>query len=167
MCDGNHMRSSRIECADGLHITVFERDGGEGTACGYATRIWDCSVGLARWMLESLLESPERPLRGRRVLELGAGTALCSLAIVAAEPDADVTATDVDPAAMPLIAAAGKAASQGLRSSSPRAALLDICASAADAPLPACDLLLACDACYTPQLAAALARRPRFTLEPR
>lgn len=154
-----------IDVSEGVAITVFESD--HDGKCGYATRLWDCSVGLSRWMLESLpphgpvvaaLPS-ERPLKGWRVLEVGAGTALCSLAILLAEPDCQVIATDVDPASLPLIRAAAEVLykSHGRGLENLQSLLVDI--TAAGTALPDCDLLIASDACYTTELATALANR--------
>ena len=154
-----------IDVSEGVAITVFESD--HDGKCGYATRLWDCSVGLSRWMLESLpphgpvvaaLPS-ERPLKGWRVLEVGAGTALCSLAILLAEPDCQVIATDVDPASLPLIRAAAEVLykSHGRGLENLQSLLVDI--TAAGTALPDCDLLIASDACYTTELATALAKR--------
>ena len=148
-----------IEISEGIAITVFESD--EDGKCGYATRIWDCSVGVSRWMLESLpyeLLPEARPLRGCRIVELGAGTALCSLAILLVEPECQVTATDVDPASLPLIHAAAEALykSHGRGLGNLQTEVFDI---TADTALPPCDLLIASDACYTTELATALAKR--------
>ena len=180
----------------GMPMVVYENDRGQ---CGYATRLWDCSVGLARWMAESLLLDEQRSaaactnasagtegnaashggpelgknaLMGWRVLEVGAGTGLCSLALLAASPHAEsITASDIDPNALPLIEAAAELlyASERLceifrtgRGRKLKALIVDVCS---DEPLPECDLLICCDSCYTTDLATALARRCAETLE--
>ena len=141
----------------GLTVTICEDD--ESTA--YAARLWDCSVGLSQWMIESLLASSDaQPLKGKCVVELGAGTALCSLALLAVEPEITVIATELEESALPLMRAAAEHMGQRQgRKLALRAELLDIVADVTSAPLPPCDVLLISDACYTAELAAAMARR--------
>lgn len=177
MGDASLLSSPVLVDIAGMEVAIFENDAA-CRKCGYATRLWDCSVGLSIWMVESLVEKSapnalqpgnfesaeqsQSPLKGRTVLELGAGTALCSLALCAAEPDVEIIASDIDPDALPLIRAAAKRlyASDRMRGRCQgrelRAEIVDMCA---DVPLPECDLLLASDVCYTTQLATALARR--------
>ena len=65
-------------------ITIFESQG------SYATRLWHCAVVTSRW-----LAANRASFDGSTVLELGAGTGLCSLAL-AATTNACVTASDND-----------------------------------------------------------------------
>lgn len=92
---------------------------------------------------------------GDTVLEIGAGTALPSLAAAAA--GADVLATDRDPTALAFAAAA--AADQGL---SLRTAVFDV--EGAD-PLPPGGLVVLADTFVTDAVAAACARRVAEALE--
>ena len=127
------------------HRSVFlyqEEDNGD---YDYGARLWGCSIGMARW----LSADAEINLSGVRVLELGAGTGLVSLALAAA--GAVVTATDISDKALRLIEMA--AHEQTLPVSATR---FDVCGTA---PLPPADLVVASDVLYTPQLADALARR--------
>ena len=148
----------------GLKIAIYESEEMSGKS-GYATRLWDCSVGLAQWMTQALVASNDggpltRPLKGQRVLELGAGTGLVSLALLSAEPEAKVTASEIDPAALPLMRAAAEHVYEQRSPSSAgsrlQASIIDVCDGA---PLPECDLLIACDVCYTDPLSRAIARR--------
>lgn len=147
-----------VHVSESMIVTLYE----DSTGSGYATRVWDCSIGVSSWMVDSMLHM-RGLLQGKRIVEIGAGTALCSLAIAAAEPEAIVTATELDEAALPLIrAAAEKMSSNSNRVDSEstfHVARLDIVADEALAPLPACDLLIASDVCYTSELVVALARR--------
>jgi len=85
------------------------------------------------------------------VVELGAGTGLCALAVLAASPKAEVTATDVSIKGLRYIRAAAAEMALELHG----ADVYDVCG---DAPLPPCDLLLACEMLYTPELAVGMAR---------
>lgn len=147
-----------IDVSHALSIPVFE-ESNCGGSCGYATRLWECAAGMASWMATSLHETESRPLRGWRVVELGCGTALCALTVAAAEPEAVVMATDVDPQVLPLIRASVEMCKAEGHTLNVESALFDICATAGNDPLPACNLLLACDVCYTPSLAKSLAQR--------
>ena len=106
-------------------ISILESQG------TYATRLWHSSVVLSRWL------AANKPMfDGRTVLELGAGTGLCSLAL-AATTSACVIASDSDEAGLALLqtSADGQALKLGVR-------LFDICS---DEPLPPCDCLVASD----------------------
>ena len=149
-----------VDIGADLRVAIFED---ESCNSGYATRLWDCAIGLSRWMCGSLLDekhtaSEEGALCGWRVLEVGAGTGLCSLALLLVEPSAaSVRVTDIDATALPLIRkAAGLLQTHGRSIERLHASLFDICS---DQPLPECDLLIACDIMYTVELAAALAKR--------
>jgi len=151
-----------VELRDGLEVPVYEGALRPEERAGYATRLWDCSVGMARWIAAEQTASrggaSSCPLAGWRVLELGAGTGLCALAVAVTTQAAEISATDVDPAAVSLTSLA--AAELGCAALS--AAVFDVCGEAA---LPRCELLLVSDLMYTEHLALALTRRCCEALE--
>jgi predicted nicotinamide N-methyase len=114
-----------------------------GARAPYGAVLWSSAVVLAAVILES------GALAGKTVLELGAGTGLCSLA--AAKRGARVIATDEDSAALALLATAG--AAQGLDVTVQRLDVFD------DAPLPRADVVVMADVMYEPGLALGMARR--------
>ena len=129
-----------------VHVLTEEAD-------DYGARLWGCSIGMARW----LVEDASLDMSGTRVLELGAGTGLVSLSLAAV--GAQVVATDISPPALRLITAASE--EQGLSVSAHHFDVTDRAA-----PLPGTfDLLVASDVLYTPKLAEALARRCVEALE--
>lgn len=97
--------------SDGLHgrwvsvgarrLLVFESAG------SYSTRLWLSALELANW-----LHTHADSFADASVIELGAGTGLCSLAIAADGMAATVTATDVSALSLEHVAAAARA--QGL-----------------------------------------------------
>ena len=111
----------------------------------YATRLWHCSIVQA-----GMLASNARAFDGQRVLEVGAGTGLCSLAL-AATSSAWVIASDQDEAGLSLLRASADEQSLRVQTSQ-----WDICGTS---PLPDAAWLVASDVLYTPQLAESLARR--------
>ncbi|KAL1525067.1 hypothetical protein AB1Y20_019940 [Prymnesium parvum] len=122
-----------------LRIGVLERRG------AYATRLWQSSITLSRW-----LASCTELLHEKTVLEVGAGTGLCSL-FLARATSARVLASDTSEAGLALLRQS--AASQSLHVHTLR---FDICS---EDSLPQCDWMVASDLLYTPQLARSLARR--------
>ena len=108
-----------------------------------ASCYWPASLPLAR-----LLGS--RELAGFRVCELGCGTGMCSL--TAAASGATVLATDIDPLALSLTAAA--AAVQHLSAVTQAFDVLDT-----RTPVPPTDILVLSDVFVTSSLARAHARR--------
>ena len=129
-------------------LTIGSRQVGVVEAGGdYATRLWFSSIELAKW-----LHRHARSFEGTTVLELGAGTGLCSLALAAEAPGARLIASDVSAAGLALVDAAAR--DQGLRV---ECVQFDVCS---EEPLPAAaQWLIASDVLYTPQLARGLARR--------
>ena len=120
-------------------LTLLEAPGRLGS------KTWPSALAAARWISSDQDDS----LSGLHVLELGAGTGLCSLALAA--KGATVLATDVDDATLQLVALAAKANHLGERI---RTKTLDVCDQA---PLPDCDLVVGCDLLYNEQLARAMA----------
>ena len=43
----------------GLKIAIYESEEMSGKS-GYATRLWDCSVGLAQWMTQALVQECQK-----------------------------------------------------------------------------------------------------------
>lgn len=164
--DGREAAEQGVSCGSepvarqltvGRHsITIFEQQG------DYATRVWLSSIELSAWLTRHAAS-----FAGKRALELGAGTGICSLALAMdgrkgtgedaqegpTPPPTTVIATDISDEGLRLLARAARA--NGLRNLECQA--FDICG---DTPLPSSvELLIASDALYTPQLARALARR--------
>lgn len=111
--------------------------------------------GLVLWpgaiVLAGLVGSSGLPVRGRSVVELGAGTGLCALT-AAARGAAEALATDLNPLTLELIKAAAAEQALGVKTS-----LFDLCGS--DALPGALEVVLAADVCYNARVARALARR--------
>ena len=118
----------------------------KSTANAIATRLWRCALGTAAWLGEQAHVFDEQT-----VLEVGAGTGLCSM-VLAATSTARVIASDLDHTAVELVRAA--ADHQALQLDGVLAFDLD-----SDKLLPEAQWLIACDVMYTPSLAVALARR--------
>ena len=137
--------ATTVEISHGLQVQVLQADG------AFGTRLWGSSVALARWMADmDAAHSCPTALSGVRVLELGAGTGLVSMALQSL--GADVLASDIDRAALVLIDQASKM--QGL---AVQTAVLNVCDTAMT--LPSADLVVASDVLYTDELAEALAFR--------
>ena len=121
----------------------------------YATRLWFSSMQLASW-----LASHAECFMGSTVLEVGAGTGLCSLALASAAmasghgASTRLIATDISTRGLELLGEAARAQElENIITCTP----FDV---GGDAALPAeADWLVASDVLYTPQLARALARR--------
>jgi hydroxymethylbilane synthase len=138
---GTHKRPIRI--APGLEVTVLEADEGKPGGVHTGTVTWSGGRALAGY----LSEQPEL-VRGKRVVEIGAGCGLVSLTCCALGADA-VLATDVEADALARVAGAPGGAQVST-------ALFDIFG---DAPLPPCDVMVASDVGYTEKLALGFARR--------
>ena len=121
---------------------ALERAIRTGARAPYGAVLWDAAPCVV-----AALASVQ--LRGARVIELGCGTGLVSLAC--ARAGATVLATDVDELAL-------EAARRGAAHASLRLACAVFDVGAEDA-LPDAELLVAADLMYEPPLARALARR--------
>lgn len=119
-----------------------------GARAPYGGVLWDAAPCVVAVLAEL-------PLAGTRVLELGCGTGLVSLA--AARAGAKVLATDVDEEALASTRRAAEHAGLAIG-----AVGFDV---GSDEPLPPADLVVAADLMYEPELALALARRVREALE--
>ena len=106
---------------------------------------WPASMPLAR-----LLYRSSESLRRKSVVEIGCGTGLCSL--TCASVGAKVLATDVDPLALELTAAAASAQALNVDT-------VAFDATHAAEPLPCADVLLMSDLFVTEALARAHASR--------
>ena len=120
-----------------LSICIFEGTGDVGT------QLWPSAFAAACWLATAT------DLSGVQVVEVGAGTGLCSLTLAAL--GADVTATDIDKRALRLTSLAASENQLSLRTQ-----IFDVCGPE---PLPMCDLLVATDATYNDYLSEHLARR--------
>ena len=137
---GTHTRPIRI--APGLEVTVLEADEGKSGGVHTGTVTWSSARALAA----HLSERPEL-VRGKRVVEIGCGCGLVSLTCCVLGADT-VLATDVEAHALTRVEGAPGGAELST-------ALYDIFG---DAPLPACDVLVASEIGYTEKLALGLAR---------
>ena len=138
---GTHKRPIRV--APGLEVTVLEADEGKPGGVHTGTVTWSSARALAAHLSERL-----ELVRGKRVVEIGCGCGLVSLTCCALGADA-VLATDVEDDALARVAGAPGGAELST-------AFFDIFG---DAPLPACDVLVASEIGYTEKLALGLARR--------
>ena len=148
---GRAVKPVEIDVAGRAQLFVYESADPEATlrhaietgeSDPYATVLWPASIAAAE-ALSAL------PLAGRHVLDLAAGTGLCSL--TAASLGATALALDHDPTGLALIAAA--AAAQKLEVGT---LLFDICS---DDPLPPGDILTIADILYQNELSRSSARR--------
>lgn len=108
----------------------------------YWAYFWGGGLALARYVLDH----PEM-VRGRRVLDLGAGSGMVAIAAALAGA-AEVLAADVDPYALAAVQANAEANGVVVRTH-----LGDL---TADAAAPAADLVLVGDLFYDPDVAARL-----------
>lgn len=136
-----------------LQVTVLEAtdvDGlldaaiAEDRPAPYGSVLWPSGVAVAMW----LVEQGDR-LAGARVLDVGAGTGLCSLA--AASLGADVLAVDVDPLPLQLLDEAARR--QALSVETAPFNLLG------EEPLPDAEIVLFADLLYESLLARRTGRR--------
>ena len=134
----------RVTCLEVTDIdTLLDRAVEEGTPPPYGAVLWASSIALARALLE------QGPLEGRRVVDVGAGVGLCSLA--AARAGARVIALDHDAVARSLLDEAARR--QGLDVETRDFDLYS------KQPLPPGDLVVFSDLLYETPLARATARR--------
>ena len=95
-------RQAWIDVA-GHRILLYESVADDkSTANAIATRLWRCSLGTAAWLAE---QAPG--FDGQSVLEVGAGTGLCSLTL-AAVSTAHVISSDLDETAVQLVRTAAR-----------------------------------------------------------
>jgi predicted nicotinamide N-methyase len=140
-------KESSIQISPGFEIKVLEVKGWgwTGNENAYGLVIWPGARAVAK----VLSKMPNLIVDGCKVVELGAGSGLCSL--VCAARGAQVVATDLN--LEPLNLAKKAAAGQGLTLSIQQ---FDILGSLA---LPPCDVLVLADCIYTPELGRGVARR--------
>ena len=121
----------------------------EAPASGPASRVWEAGIVLARWLARG--EGSGAPqLRGRRVLDVGAGTGVAGLA--AAALGADVTLSDAEEA-LPLLRRNAEANARVVTAAGgvARVACLDWAAPPAElADNAPWDIILAADVVYSP-----------------
>lgn len=127
----------------------------------YGAVLWPAATAVSRTMLEN----PAAWLNNKRVLELGTGTGLVSLA-AAAGGAVHVTATDYEPLALHLLDHAAQRLNPAVQESSCRLTtqLLDLCRFNRNdgnyVPLPVdVDVVVAADVMYEPKTGRALAHR--------
>mmetsp|Transcript_28241 Transcript_28241/g.57016 ORF Transcript_28241/g.57016 Transcript_28241/m.57016 type:complete len:261 (-) Transcript_28241:715-1497(-) len=109
------------------------------------------SLEMAGFLTRQIEQHPDL-LANQRVLELGAGTGLCSLALASFSRAKTIMASDIDPRALELIASSAKHKNLPVH-------LLDFDFCDTSQPLPACDWLLASDVICAPRMARRLADR--------
>ncbi len=114
-----------------------------GAAAPYGRVLWPSAAMVAEAVLA------QRPLPGLRVLELGAGCGLVSLACAAR--GAEVLATDIDSVALADLQRCAQQQRLALQTGS-----FDVCSTA---PLPRADIVVVADLLYEPALALAVAAR--------
>eukprot|EP00961_Rhodomonas_salina_P139289 1874408-Rhodomonas_salina.1 len=134
----------RVNLAPGLDVTTLQETGW-GWAQNenkYGNMVWPGAKAVSKTLVKL-------DLKGKRVLELGAGTGLCSIA--AASLGASVLATDLNEE--PLLLLQEAARRQNLQVEIQK---FDILGSQ---PLPKCDVVLAADCIYNEQLGRGMAQR--------
>ncbi|KAL1524266.1 hypothetical protein AB1Y20_019169 [Prymnesium parvum] len=119
----------------------------KSTGSAIATRLWRCALGTASWLAQQA-----QFFDGKLVLEVGAGTGLCSL-VLAATSTARVVSSDIDEVALSLVRTAAERQSLILEE------VIHFDLQDEGSLLPEAAWMVACDVMYTPELAAALARR--------
>ena len=148
----------RVPVSEKLAIDVLEANSAEQTRlvdvaldADHATAAQD-PYGVVIWPAAQVCaaEIAAAEIAGLRVLELGAGTGLCSLAAAACGA-ADVLATDYRDEPLALLAQSAERGGFALRT-----AQFDILS---DQPLPAADVLVAADLLYLRSTSEALGRR--------
>ena len=136
----------RFQISPGLEVKAFEVKGWgwTGNENSYGLVIWPGARAVAK-----ALAKLDFITVGCTVVELGAGSGLCSL--VCAAKGANVIATDLN--TEPLELAKAAAAAQDLPLTT---CTFDIMGTD---PLPPCDVVILADCIYTPALGAAAAQR--------
>jgi 2-polyprenyl-3-methyl-5-hydroxy-6-metoxy-1,4-benzoquinol methylase len=144
----SHGAFTHVFVSDSLSLPVYELSGDECTFIGAddGGKIWPCSVEMARFLAQQLCE-----FAGQRVLEVGAGTGLCSLVISSAS-STSVIASDINPRNLELIRSSAQEGHLDLK-----VLEYDICD--VSQPLPPCDWLVASDVLYSADIARSLADR--------
>lgn len=152
MTDAPPGRKERIVDVEGVRVRLLEAADVDsllddaidsGGPAPYGVVLWPSAVAVARRLVTG------GDLAGRRVVDVGAGTGLCSL--VAAKLGAEVLAVDVDEKPLALLAEAAKA--EGLTLKTSTFNLLD------NAPLPEGEVVVFADLLYEQVLAKGCARR--------
>jgi len=141
------LTTREVALDDNQKVQLYEAVG------GYGTRTWESATTVSVSWLGTAAN-----LAGLSVVEIGAGTGLCSL--VLAVRGADVLATDHDAAALKLTAMSADASGC---SHAVKTAAFDLLAIGQQ--LPACQLVVACDVIYSSALARALASRALQALD--
>mmetsp|Transcript_37581 Transcript_37581/g.75265 ORF Transcript_37581/g.75265 Transcript_37581/m.75265 type:complete len:264 (+) Transcript_37581:1-792(+) len=134
----------RVNLAPGLSILTLQEAGWEWVQNEnkYGNMVWPGAKAVSKALVGMELE-------GRRVLELGAGSGLCSIA--AASLGASVLATDLNEEPLQLLQMA--ASRQNLKIDVEQFDILG------PMPLPRCDIVIAADCIYNKQLGEGMARR--------
>ena len=135
---------SIFEVADPTSDDGCDTDSPRSAMCGGV--LWPGSRAAA----EALAELS---LAGRTVVEIGAGTGLCSLA-AASMGAAEVVATDASPGVLELIEAAAAAQDLGVV----RTQVFDFLGDVAASPVRGVDVAVAADLLYTEEITRAVAR---------
>ena len=128
----------------------------------YGAVLWPAAWAVAKHLLESTTQSPQFPLQGLSILELGTGTGLVSLAASLGGAE-KVIASDYEDLALVLTR---YAADKFHPTASPTidTCLVDLC-QYDSTPLPPADIVVAADVMYEPQTGAALAHRVMEALD--
>jgi predicted nicotinamide N-methyase len=143
----SEFKESRFQLSPGIEVKALEVKGWgwTGNENAYGLVIWPGARAVAKVMSKM----PDLIAEGCKVVELGAGSGLCSL--VCAARGAQVVATDLN--LEPLNLAKKAAAAQGLTMAIQQFDILG------PSPLPPCDVLVLADCIYTPELGRGVARR--------
>ena len=135
---------SIFEVADPTSDDGCDTDSPRSAMCGGV--LWPGSRAAAEAIAEM-------SLAGCTILEIGAGTGLCSLA-AASMGAAEVVATDASPGVLELIEAAAAAQDLGVV----RTQVFDFLGDAAASPVRGVDIAVAADLLYTEEITRAVAR---------